>query len=460
MANVLFIIADYAGHLHSTYEIARKLRARGHSITYLGSERMRPAVCFQGFTFEVAPFLQPLPSGAKLWEKPTPSSGPLENLRHNVSRIRTLRLSSKEAWENLRHVSTQVREVIRRHRPDLLVFDPFLLVYYLPFHAQGIPAVAISIFPLFDSDPWVPPYTSKLIPGQEWSSRVLIKLAWFKCYLQYAKYKSRSYLERLLIGLSARSLIKRLADELDFDLRAEWRTRSLYFDCKFKSVPELILTTEHFDFRRKKSLPPNTHYVGPCVDLERREEEFSWAGIELRQRLIFCALGTVNISGVLRDKDQFLKRILKVARKRVSYSFILAVGPAFDPASLSDVPPNVYLYAFVPQLQILKRAHLMIHHGGANSLKECIFAGVPMLVYPMRADQPGNSARVVFHRIGLRGDFKRDTALDIDSKINLLLTDPNFRLNLEQMRQHFLECQHAQKGIELIEQIIDARKRG
>lgn len=459
MATVLFIIADHVGHLHATYEMARGLRARGHSIAYLGSAKMRSEVCFQEFPFEVAPFLQPLPAGAKLWEKSNGSTGPLKSLKHNLSRIRTLRTNSRQAFENLRNLAVQVGDVIKRYQPDLLVFDPFLLMYYLPFHARGIPAVAISIFPLFDADPWVPPYTSDLIPGRELSSQVLIKFAWLKCYLQYAKYKSRSYLERLITGLSATALIKRLADEFEFDLRAEWRTRPLYFDCKFRSVPELVLHCELFDFRRKRPLPPNTHYVGPSVDLERKEEEFSWDGIELRERLIVCALGTVVIDKVLKDKEQFLRRIIEVARKRSNYSFILAVGPVFDGGLLSDVPPNVYVYAYVPQLQILERAHVMIHHGGANSLKECIFAGVPMLVYPMRADQPGNSARVVFHRIGLRGDFKRDSAADIDSKINLLITDPGFRHNLERMRQHFLACQHAQKGIQLIERFIDARKR-
>lgn len=93
----------------------------------------------------------------------------------------------------------------------------------------------------------------------------------------------------------------------------------------------------------------------------------------------------------------------------------------------------------------------MIQHGGANSIKECIFLGVPMLIYPMRADQPGNSARIVYHQLGLRGNFKRDTIADIDAKINLILTDPRFRLNVERMKQHFLEYQNSQKGIEVVE---------
>jgi len=453
MATVLFIIADYFGHLHSTYQIARSLRARGHRVVYLGSDKMRAEVCSHGFAFDVAPFIEPLPAGDKLWEG---SHGPLRSLRHNFLRIRELRLTARRKFENLRHIPAQVREVIQRYRPDLIVFDPFLLMYYPPFHAEGIPAVAISIFPLFDQDPWVPPYTSDLIPGRGFTAEVRVKLAWVKCYLQYAKYKTRSYCERVVTGLSARAMIERLAQEVEFDFRSEWRTRPLYFDCKFRSVPELVLHAECFDFRRKKALPQNTYYAGPCVDLERSEEEFSWDEIEFRERLIFCALGTVTKG--LSDKQQFLRRLIEVARKRSNYSFIVATG-AIDRNSISDLPPNVYVYAFVPQLRMLRKAQVMIHHGGANSTKECVFAGVPMLVYPVRADQPGNSARVVFHGIGLRGSIKNDSVADIDSKIERLLTDSSFRLNVERMRQQFIKSQQAQKGVEFIEQLIEAGQR-
>src|SRR5690349_9994554 len=112
MATVLFIIADYFGHLHSTYQIARSLRARGHRVVYLGSDKMRAEVCSHGFAFDVAPFIEPLPAGDKLWEG---SHGPLRSFRHNFLRIRELRLNARRKFENLRHVPAQVREVIQRY---------------------------------------------------------------------------------------------------------------------------------------------------------------------------------------------------------------------------------------------------------------------------------------------------------------------------------------------------------
>lgn len=459
MATVLFIVADYTGHLHSTYQIARSLCRRGHTIVYLGTEKMRAQVCAQGFAFHVTPFLGTLPSSNKLWGALSLRPAVLGSLRHKLAQIRALRVEAGRALEELRVIPREIDEIIETYHPDLLIFDPFLLMFYLPFHKRSIPAAAISIFPLFDADPWVPPYTSGLIPRQTVQSRMLVELSWLKCRLQYGRYKLRTYLEALIGGYSDMSSIEVLARETEFELKREWRTRPLYFDLKFESVPELVLTSETFDFPRKKPLPARTHYIGPCVDLERREEEFSWEGIELGEKLILCALGTVNVRHNTRDRESFLHKVCAVARKRPSYSFILAVGHDLDVDAFSAAPPNVYLYTSVPQLQVLKRAHLMIQHGGANSIKECIFLGIPMLIYPMRADQPGNAARIVYRQLGLRGNFKRDTVADIDTKINLILTDPRFRLNVERMREHFLEYQNSQKGIEVLEGFMKPEAR-
>jgi hypothetical protein len=412
---------------------------------------MRAKVCAQGFAFHVAPFLGALPSSNKLWGTLSPRSALLGSLKPKPAQIRALRMEAGRALEKLKFIPQEIDEIIETYSPALLIFDPFMLMFYMPFHKRCIPAAAISIFPLFDADPWVPPYTSGLIPRPTVQSRVLVELSWLKCRLQYGRYKLRSYLEALIGGCSDISSIEVLARETDFELKREWRTRPLYFDLKFKSVPELVLTSETFDFPRKKPLPANTRYIGPCVDLERREEEFSWEGIELREKLILCALGTVDVRHNTKDRESFLHKVCAVARKRPSYSFILAIGHDLDAGAFSAAPPNVYVYTSVPQLQVLKRTHLMIQHGGANSIKECIFLGVPMLIYPMRADQPGNSARIVYHQLGLRGNFKRDTIADIDAKINLILTDPRFRLNVERMKQHFLEYQNSQKGIEVVE---------
>jgi UDP:flavonoid glycosyltransferase YjiC (YdhE family) len=72
---------------------------------------------------------------------------------------------------------------------------------------------------------------------------------------------------------------------------------------------------------------------------------------------------------------------------------------------LGPAPPHVGIVERAPQLEILRRASLMITHGGLGSVKECAALGVPMLVFPLKDDQPGNAARVEARGLGrvLRG---------------------------------------------------------
>jgi UDP:flavonoid glycosyltransferase YjiC (YdhE family) len=105
----------------------------------------------------------------------------------------------------------------------------------------------------------------------------------------------------------------------------------------------------------------------------------------------------------------------------------------------SNLPPNVRVVASAPQLAVLRRAHLMLTEGGSNSVKECVHFGVPMLVYPRNADQPGNSARVVFHGLGLRGDPKHDSPADMAVKVVRLLGAENCKPALTRVRAEFLD---------------------
>jgi UDP:flavonoid glycosyltransferase YjiC (YdhE family) len=61
---------------------------------------------------------------------------------------------------------------------------------------------------------------------------------------------------------------------------------------------------------------------------------------------------------------------------------------AEDPAFVRRVPEGVVLAHYVPQLALLDRADLMITHGGANSVAECLSRGRPLVVVPICNDQP------------------------------------------------------------------------
>ena len=73
---------------------------------------------------------------------------------------------------------------------------------------------------------------------------------------------------------------------------------------------------------------------------------------------------------------------------------LVTVGDRTDPASLGEVPSNVYVERWVPQAEVLAHAAAMVCHGGFGTVLGGLYAGVPMVLVPMFADQPRNAARV------------------------------------------------------------------
>jgi zeaxanthin glucosyltransferase len=53
-----------------------------------------------------------------------------------------------------------------------------------------------------------------------------------------------------------------------------------------------------------------------------------------------------------------------------------------------------------------------------------ILSGVPLLVYPRRADQPGNAARIVYHGLGRRGDPGQGGPPEIAAQVRQILAGP------------------------------------
>lgn len=79
----------------------------------------------------------------------------------------------------------------------------------------------------------------------------------------------------------------------------------------------------------------------------------------------------------------------------------------------------------------------MITHGGANSVKKCVWFGVPMIVFPLGVDHPGMAARIAYHGLGVVGDARRISKAGMLEMLKKMEQDPGLRLRTEAMAQKF-----------------------
>lgn len=62
-----------------------------------------------------------------------------------------------------------------------------------------------------------------------------------------------------------------------------------------------------------------------------------------------------------------------------------------DPAELGEVPSNVEVHSWVPQLAILRQADAFVTHAGAGGSQEGLATATPMVAVPQAVDQFGNA---------------------------------------------------------------------
>ena len=118
---------------------------------------------------------------------------------------------------------------------------------------------------------------------------------------------------------------------------------------------------------------------------------------------------------------------------------IVAVGSAsFEALSSFDVPPSVRVVDRIPQPLALETASLFVHHGGFNSVRESVRAGVPMVVLPWFTDSLANADRCADAGVGLVVPKAKVTPEAIRDACAYVLATPSYRSRTEALRRRML----------------------
>ncbi|MGI5505449.1 glycosyltransferase [Lentzea sp. CA-135723] len=102
------------------------------------------------------------------------------------------------------------------------------------------------------------------------------------------------------------------------------------------------------------------------------------------EKLIYLTLGSV-----FGTRDALLPAIAGLARLDAQ---VVVAAPK---ACLTHVPPNVTVHQWLPQVEVIRQADLVVHHGGSGTMLAALAEGVPQVVLPQGADQTGNAHALV-----------------------------------------------------------------
>lgn len=425
MATILIAPLPLPGHVNPSLRIARSLQANGHRVVYVSIPEIEDEVRAEGFEFEPL-FGDALPKGT------------LAELRAGAARMRGLRMIGflRAQTRRLNQVLKRMAggefdEVLARLRPDLLICDEKLRHLTVIAYGNGVPVLQMNVtippelIPREQAATWAPG-RGKAAPG-EW---LLVALG---------------LMPRL------RPTLVELAKKHGYPLRDAGSVPSLDRTLS----PELLLCPREFAEVRVRSAPGEYCYIEPCIDLDRREPDFPWERLRDDRLLVLFALGTLASSS--KHNVRLLQAAFTAAARRPEWQFVIAVGATFDPAAF-DASPNVIAVKVAPQLGLLKKAAVMVNHGGTNSVKECIYFGVPMVAIPLQYDQPDIGRLVEAHGVGYTLPPREVSADTLLTGLDAVVREPAYRTACARLQAHFRAAEAGLKAATPIEQFLASRQ--
>jgi UDP:flavonoid glycosyltransferase YjiC (YdhE family) len=222
------------------------------------------------------------------------------------------------------------------------------------------------------------------------------------------------------------------------------------------TVPELVLCPAEFDFPETVARNKQRYYLGPEVDLQRKEEPFDWKRIDTSKPLIYCSLGSQ--AQLYPEAKRLFQTIIDALSGLPLYQMIVATGREVGHDDLQGIPPNVHLFSYVRQTQVLEKASLLITHGGLLTIKDAIFFGVPMIVFPCHYDQPQNSGRVVYHGLGVKGEM-RSTVAEVRALIERVDHTDSYRECVRAFGELFRKHDAAGISVKVVEALLGSLKK-
>lgn len=317
------------GHLNPYVAVVEQLRELGHEVGWLYHAGGA-----------IPPGATPVPMGTPSKEvhdsEQTPRS--IGELLRDTPRMCEWWRSQLPPSTNFDHEVDMVRKAIRAYRPDVIAAESAQWRAIAAIAAEGIPWGAIC------------PGLQTLTPPD------------------FHDEIERDDPELLP---SCREALSRYG--LNFPVRG-W----------FMLAPRLNIAFTTRALVGASAIPDDITMVGPSIPKARRDEtaskDFPWHRLRPDRPIVYVSLGTL-----VADVELYM--MVAEAATDLGVQLVLS-SASLLPGELPDqLPGDPIVVKFTPQLELLPRVSAYVTHGGANSIMEAMFHGVPLLITPYFMDQ-------------------------------------------------------------------------
>ncbi|MBE9029055.1 glycosyltransferase [filamentous cyanobacterium LEGE 11480] len=437
MTHFGIICPPVTGHLNPMIALGYELKQRGHSVSLLGWEQHREMVEATGIHF--VPILSPR-------QAPQPdqkiTSSRRMRLRHKLHRLKQrlqpvdhqaytqsngisalrIALAAYQHWSAI--ALRAAPAVIKAKGIDVLLVSETSYGGSTVAEYMGIPFITICVgIPRHQSSA-VPPYMTS------WP----YQLALWARIRNRLTYAWLDILQRRILRLLNR-------------YRRDWNLVP-YTTLTDSASPlaSLACLPKAFDF--PVSLPHNFYFTGPYInDICRKPVTFPFDQLSDKP-LIYASTGTLS-------NQASVYRCIAAACDGLDIQLVISLGGKGRDVALSNLPGNPLVVDYAPQIELLKRASLVITHAGLNTILESLAQGVPMVAIPGVLDQPGAAARLERSGAGKFIALKQLNAKRLRKLIQEVLQDPTYKDQARQAQAVIQQSGGVKHAAAIIEDVLD-----
>lgn len=403
MTHFGIICLQAIGHLNTVLPLGRELQQRGHDITIFSATGAQTKVEAAGFKFCEVYF----PNA------PNQLKG-LANIRctlQNFARIAKTRLEKAPA-------------LIKQHNIDALLVDLSVFEGGTIADHLNLPYITICCMLPFYQDPTIPP----------------IPTTWEYNHAWWAQLRNRTTYG--VFNLLAQPVFKVISR-----YRQKWNLPT--YKGTNDIFSKLAIITRHIpEFEFPRQLPSHFHFTGPFHNsIKRQPVEFPFEKLNGKS-LIYASMGT------LQNRFEDIFRVIAQACVGLDAQLVISLGGGLEPETFSNLPGQPLVVKYAPQLELLKKATLVITHAGLNTTLESLSYGVPMVAIPITDDQPGVAARIAWTGTGKCLPLKRLNVSRLRESIQRVLTDNSYKQNALRLQKAVRSTSGVNSAADIIEQAI------
>ncbi|MFJ7769544.1 glycosyltransferase [Streptomyces sp. NPDC097107] len=208
-----------------------------------------------------------------------------------------------------------------------------------------------------------------------------------------------------------------------------------------------------------KALQPNADrvdektytFVGACQG--DRAAEGDWQRPEGAEKVVLVSLGSA-----FTKQPAFYRACVEAFAGLPGWHVVLQIGKHVDAAELGDVPENVEVRSWVPQLAILQQADLFVTHAGAGGSQEGLATATPMIAVPQAVDQFGNADMLQGLGVARHLPTGEATAEALRTAALALVGDPEVAGRLKEFQAQMAQEGGTRRAADLIEAELAAAR--